>query len=254
MKKPSYIALRYYVLVAPSMQNLTSKNEAKSGHDAAASMNISAGPKDTADQVVVFITGALDIQAQASITAPIEMLNDNATYFFQLDHLQMQDSTIALTQSGPASNFVLNTSKLNMTNSKFDLAKVSNTEIRAERIDMCSQSQLLLGQYLNMTGTKVNITRILLSNPTPPSSGASLHQLAESKNDTKTSVSIVASSNLWQSAQGQLTSDVIYLYSATDMQLAGQMQPSNTSLRVDCPDVEENEVFQGEDKDKIRRR
>jgi len=120
------------------MQNLTSKNEAKSGHDAATSMNVSESPKDTADQVVVFITGALDIQAQASITAPIEMLNENATYFFQLDHLQMMDSSIALTQSGPALNFVLNTSKLNMTNSKFDLATVSNTEIRAERIDMCS--------------------------------------------------------------------------------------------------------------------
>jgi len=101
-----------------------------------------------------------------------------------------------------------------------------------------------------MTGTNVNITSILLRNPTPPSSGASLSQLVKSKNDTKTSVSIVASSNLWQTAQGQLVSDVIYLYSANYMQLAGKMLPSNAILSVDCPniihtDVEENEVFQG---------
>lgn len=132
------------MLVAPSMQNLTNTtqahaaNEAKPGHDAATSMNLLESPKATVDQVVVFITGELDIQAHASITSPIEILEANATYFFQLDNLQMVDSTIALTQSGPALNFVLNTSKLNMTNSKIDLATVSNTDIRADRIDMCS--------------------------------------------------------------------------------------------------------------------
>jgi hypothetical protein len=86
----------------------------------------------------------------------------------------MVDSSIALTQSGPALNFVLNTSRLDMTNSDFGLGPVSNTEIRADSINMCSLSRLALGQYLNMTGTHINITSIALSNPTPPPSGASL--------------------------------------------------------------------------------
>jgi ethanolamine utilization microcompartment shell protein EutL len=120
------------------MQHLTSKNEAQPVHGTSTSLNASESPEGTADQVVVFITGTLSIEVRASVTAPIEALNENATYFFQLDELQMTDSTIALSPSGPALNFVLNTSTLNMTNSNFELSTVSNTEIRAESIDMCS--------------------------------------------------------------------------------------------------------------------
>jgi hypothetical protein len=62
-------------------------------------------------------------------------------------------------------------------------------------------------------------------------------------------MSIVASENLWQFTAGsQLSSDVIYLYSAGQMQLAGQLGPSNADLRVACDAynntvTEKDEVF-----------